>query len=92
MTTTKIRIVKKMSNESKMTIQDASNLLDKFISIIKISSKKSSVKLPSFGTFSNNLSKLRVGRNPKTMEIFEIQPFQKTHFKPSNKIKALINL
>ena len=91
MTVNKKNIAINISKKAKIPVAEASIFLDAFLSCIICNSNISSIKIPSFGTFSNNLSKSRIGRNPKTMEIYEIRPVKKLTFSSSYKIRALIN-
>ena len=50
-----------------------------------------SVKLSSFGTFSPRQKRERIGRNPKTLQEFDIKPRQKLTFRPSKEVKQNIN-
>ena len=56
-----------------------------------IKSKKSSLKIASFGTFSTKKTPERIGRNPKTKQEFIISERSKLKFTASNKLRNLIN-
>lgn len=92
MSVNKKRIIRNLSNQASIPTVDASYILDFFIETIKsnaISSKK--VKLSGFGCFCFKKTPKRVGRNPKTGESYIISELNKLNFKPSNKIKEVLN-
>ena len=53
--------------------------------------RNSVININKFGTFSYKKTPKRVGRNPKTLEEFEIKSREKLTFQVSNKIKQTIN-
>ena len=87
----KTNIVKNISKKSLVSAGDAKNILESFLSFIKIKSNIRSVKLSSFGTFSFKKTPKRLGRNPKTKDSYIIPELNKLNFKPSNKIKENLN-
>tara|TARA_B110000090_G_C13181057_1_gene369274 strand:+ start:415 stop:690 length:276 start_codon:yes stop_codon:yes gene_type:complete len=87
----KTDIVKNLTKQHKVSHQDATNILESFLSLIKIKSKFKSVKLSNFGSFSFKKTPKRLGRNPKTKDSYIIKVSNKLNFKPSNKIKDKIN-
>ena len=64
--------------------------LEKFIYILKNNSNKK-IKLSKFGTFYKKTTKARIGRNPKTKEVYPIPSKQKLSFHSSNNIKSILN-
>jgi integration host factor subunit alpha len=88
---TKTDIVKNISKKSLISTEDAKNILESFLSIIKNKSKLRSVKLSTFGSFSFKKTPKRFGRNPKTKDSYIIPELNKLNFKPSNKIKENLN-
>ena len=84
-------IAKNISRKINVTEAESKLLLNSFISIIKTKSKKSSLKIASFGTFSTKKSPQRIGRNPKTKQEFIISERSKLKFSASNKLRNLIN-
>ena len=54
-------------------------------------SKGNRIEIRDFGTFSLRLRKARTGRNPSSGEKIDIQDKYFIHFKPSKKIKQLVN-
>jgi len=49
------------------------------------------INISNFGTFKYKETPKRIGRNPKTLEHFEIKSRTRLVFKPSDKIKQTIN-
>jgi nucleoid DNA-binding protein len=88
---TKTDIVKNISKKSLISTEDAKNILESFLSIIKNKSKNGPVKLSNFGTFSFKKTPKRLGRNPKTKVSYIIPKLNRLSFKPSNKIKENLN-
>ena len=73
--------------------QISENLIEDFLSTIvsNIKSEKK-LKLSKFGTFTIRQKKSRIGRNPKTKEIKQINERKVVLFKASNDFKKLINI
>ncbi len=84
-------IAKLISDELKITTTSGTDFINTFISIIKVNSISKNIKLSNFGTFYSHKTPKRVGRNPKTKESYIIQPRVKINFKPSKKIKEVLN-
>tara|TARA_A100001011_G_C14187155_1_gene789572 strand:- start:325 stop:603 length:279 start_codon:yes stop_codon:yes gene_type:complete len=82
-------IIKK---ELKLSVDISDSLVDEFFQTIKktLRSKKN-IKLSGFGTFEMFKTKERIGRNPKTMEEFEIPAQSKVRFSPTSKAKHFLN-
>ena len=62
-----------------------------FLNLVTSKSKSRIVKISNFGTFYTKNTPQRLGRNPKTKEEFIISKRSKLFFKPSNKIRSIIN-
>jgi integration host factor subunit alpha len=84
-------IAKNLSSNTELSETESKLLVDSFINILKTKSKKSVLKIASFGTFSKKKTPQRVGRNPKTKQEFIISERSKLKFSPSNKLRNLIN-
>jgi integration host factor subunit alpha len=84
-------IAKNISSNIDLSEAESTLLVNSFINIIKIKSKKSSLKIASFGTFSTKKTPERIGRNPKTKQEFIISERSKLKFSASNKLRNLIN-
>ena len=91
MSFTKSDIAKNITLKTSISNQSAKQLLDKFIQVVVSASKKSPVKISSFGTFIRKKTPARTGRNPKTGEEFEISERSKLNLILSNIIKDKIN-
>ncbi|MDB9997765.1 HU family DNA-binding protein [Gammaproteobacteria bacterium] len=91
MSFTKSDIAKNIALKTSISNQSAKQLLDKFIQVVVSESKKSSVKLSGLGTFVRKKTPSRIGRNPKTGEVFEILKRSKLNLIVSNIIKDKIN-
>jgi len=84
-------IAKNISSSINLSEAESKLLLNSFINFIKTKSKKSSLKIASFGTFLTKKSPQRIGRNPKTKQEFIISERSKLKFSASNKLRNLIN-
>ena len=73
--------------------QISENLIEDFLFTIvtNIKSEKK-LKLSKFGTFSIRQKKSRIGRNPKTKEIKQINERKVVLFKPSSEFKKFVNI
>ena len=91
MTITKKKIAKTLSKNLSVKLENGSDIVDTFLSIIKLNSRKKLVKLSGFGTFGTKKTPHRVGRNPKTKESYIIPSINKPFFKASNKTKEILN-
>ena len=56
-----------------------------------IENKNKQINISNFGTFTFKKTPKRIGRNPKTLQEFEIRSRQKLTFKPSDEVKQNIN-
>ena len=84
-------IVKNISAEANLTNLVSTEILNCFISLIKSNSINKTIKISNFGSFFYKKTPKRVGRNPKTKEIFAIPARSKLNFLSSNKVKNLFN-
>ena len=84
-------ILKNISSKAQIPYAVSNKLLEVFLDIVRYDSRKKIIKLSNFGSFYTRNTPQRVGRNPKTKEEFIIRKRSKLFFKPSNKIKSLIN-
>ena len=91
MSFTKSDIAKNIAIKTSISNQSAKQLLNNFIQVVVSASKKSPVKIASFGTFIRKKTPTRIGRNPKTGEEFQILERSRLNLILSNKIKEKIN-
>lgn len=87
---TKKDIARKITLELNLSNQLALDILDSTLGILKKSMHKN-IKISKFGTFKTTISPKRIGRNPKTMEEYTINPYKRITFKTSNEIKKYLN-
>jgi integration host factor subunit alpha len=81
-----------LRQELNLSMEEASIFVDEFfLSLVKAINQNPRVKIAGFGTFQKFLTKARIGRNPRTMDSFSIDPKQKIKFLPTKKLKDLIN-
>ena len=73
--------------------QISENLIEEFFSLIIENLKvEKKIKISKFGTFSIRNKKSRIGRNPKTKEIKQINERKVVLFKPSKDFKKFVNI
>ena len=81
-----------LKKELKLSVDTSDSLIDEFFQAIKTTLRsKKNLKLSGFGTFEIFKTKQRMGRNPKTMEEFEIRAQNKVRFSPTSKAKYFLN-
>ena len=81
-----------LKKELKLSIETSDSLVDEFFQAIKTTLRsKKNLKLSGFGTFETFKTKDRMGRNPKTMEEFEIPAQNKVRFSSTSKAKYFLN-
>ena len=91
MTITKKDIGNSVLQKTDISSEDAKNILNSFIDLIKIHSKTKIVKIGKFGSFQFKITPKRIGRNPKNRQEFMINSFKRLAFKPSFDIKNNLN-
>ena len=81
-----------LKKELNLSVVTSDSLVDEFFHVIKTTLRsKKNIKLSGFGTFEVFKTKERMGRNPKTMEKFEIPIQNKVRFSPTSKAKYFLN-
>ena len=82
----------KLKKELSLKMETTDLLVDEFFQVLKKSLRESkTVKLSGFGTFEVFQTKPRLGRNPKTMEVFPILSRDKVRFTATKKAKSFLN-
>ena len=81
-----------LKKELKLSVDTSDSLVDEFFQAIKTTLRSNkNLKLSGFGTFETFTTKDRMGRNPKTMEEFEIPAQNKVRFSSTSKAKYFLN-
>ena len=81
-----------LKKELKLSVDTSDSLVDEFFQAIKTTLRsKKNLKLSGFGTFETFKTKDRMGRNPNTMEEFEIPAQNKVRFSSTSKAKYFLN-
>ena len=81
-----------LKKELNLSLDISDSLVDEFFQIIKITLRShKNLKLSGFGSFETFTTKERIGRNPKTMEIYKISSQSKVRFSPTSKAKYFLN-
>jgi len=84
-------ICNNISSKALISKDKSKEFLRNFLNLVTSKSKSKKVKISNFGTFYTKNTPQRFGRNPKTKEEFVISKRSKLFFKPSNKIRSIIN-
>ncbi len=90
MSVTRKDLAKNISKKLGLSQKDSLFFVQHFFKML-IDNKSSNVNINRFGTFSYKKTPKRIGRNPKTLQEFQIKSRQKLTFKPSEEIKKNIN-
>ena len=90
MNITKKKLGQELSTRLKISQNDAYDLINSFFITIKGNLNKK-IKIANFGTFTIKKTKIRIGRNPKTLEEFNISSRKKIFFSSSKKVKKELN-
>ena len=91
MNLTKKEIASLISNKLNTTNDEGLFILNSFFQILKKELQDKDIKLSKFGVFYTKKTKSRIGRNPKTMETYEIPSVKKVFFRSSKITKDILN-
>ena len=84
-------ICNNISSKALISKNSSNELFTSFLNLVSSKSKFRIIKISNFGSFYTKSTPQRLGRNPKTKEEFIISKRSKLFFKPSNKIRSIIN-
>ncbi len=90
MTVTKQDISKTISKKLGLSQKDSLFVTKHFYSFL-IKNHKNDININNFGSFKYIHTPKRIGRNPKTKEVFPIKARKKIKFIPSDTVKKIIN-
>ncbi len=90
MTVTKKDLVINISKKLGLSQKDSLFFVNSFIKSIT-SNHKLGTNINNFGSFIYKKTPKRIGRNPKTLESFEIKARKKLTFRPAEEIKKSLN-
>ena len=90
MSVTRKDLAKNISKKLGLSQKDSLFFVQEFFKILT-DYKSTNININKFGTFLYKKTPKRVGRNPKTLQEYEIRPRQKLTFKPSEEVKQNIN-
>ena len=86
----KIDLVNYLSEITGIGISESSDIIDLFFNILIDGIVQSSeLKITGLGNFSIKDKKERIGRNPKTKEVFKITSRKVISFKPAEILKKI---
>ncbi len=88
----KAQFIDKISSKTSFAKSDIERILDAALEIIQdCVSTNEDIKLVGFGTFSQKQRAARVGRNPKSGEMFKIAEDSVPHFKAGKEFKEKVS-
>tara|TARA_B100001248_G_C27383612_1_gene458456 strand:+ start:2059 stop:2331 length:273 start_codon:yes stop_codon:yes gene_type:complete len=87
---TKKDLASNISKKLRLSKKDSLFFVKYFFKAL-IENKTSNISIKNFGTFNYKKTPRRTGRNPKTLEEFEIKARKKLNFRPAEEIKKTIN-
>ena len=90
MSITKRDLSKNISEKLGLSQKDSLFFVNSFFKSI-IDNHKIGTNIQNFGSFIYKKTPKRIGRNPKTLEEFEIKARKKLTFRPAEEIKKTIN-
>ncbi len=90
MSVTKKDLASNISKKLRLSKKDSLFFVKYFFKAL-IENKTSNISIKNFGTFNYKKTPRRTGRNPKTLEEFEIKARKKLNFRPAEEIKKTIN-
>jgi len=90
LTVTKKHLVKNISKKIGLSQKDSLFFVNSFFKSI-VDNHKLGINISNFGSFIYKKTPKRIGRNPKTLEEFEIKARKKLTFRPAEEIKKSIN-
>jgi nucleoid DNA-binding protein len=90
MPVTKKDISKNIANKLGTSLNESQLILDVFLKILSSNINKP-IKISSFGRFSKYKTKMRHGRNPKTLKSYIIESREKIKLNISRKVREKFN-
>ena len=90
MTVTKKSLVTNISKKLGLSQKDSLFFVNSFFKSI-VDNHRHGVNISNFGSFIYKKTPKRIGRNPKTLERFEIKARKKLTFRPSEETKKSLN-
>jgi integration host factor subunit alpha len=87
-------MIKLQKQDTKLKKRDVSRIINMFLDILEdtvISKKENKIQLSGFGTFYIKERKPRIGRNPKTGDLYKIPTRHSLTFKPSQNFVLQVN-
>tara|TARA_Y100000768_G_scaffold387224_1_gene377807 strand:+ start:19017 stop:19289 length:273 start_codon:yes stop_codon:yes gene_type:complete len=83
-------LYQEISRKTGLSQVDSQSFVNNFFSSI-VNKSESGLSIRNFGNFFYKMTPERIGRNPKTMEVFKIKPRRKLYFNPSSQLRKDIN-
>ncbi len=87
-------VLKLQKQDVKLKRKDVNRIINLFLDLLEdviISKKEDKIQLSGFGTFYIKKRQPRVGRNPKTGDVYKIPARYSLSFKPSQNFVMQIN-
>ena len=84
-------LINNLSKETGLSFNYSKKLINDLIQLLIINIKDNDLRLKNLGSFILVSKKKRIGRNPKTLEEFEISARKSLIFNPSKNLLEKIN-
>jgi len=87
-------MIKLQKQDTKLKKRDVARIINMFLDILEdtiVSKKENKIQLSGFGTFYIKERKPRIGRNPKTGDLYKIPIRYSLTFKPSQNFILQVN-
>ncbi len=84
-------IINNLSKETGLSLNYSKKLINDLIQLFILNIKDNDLRLKNLGSFILVSKKKRIGRNPKTLEEFEISARKSLIFTPSKNLLEKIN-
>ncbi|MBO4368988.1 MAG: integration host factor subunit beta [Desulfovibrio sp.] len=89
---TKSELIKKLSNESDISVEEANVIVETFLDLVKINLLEGNrIEIRGFGSFKVKEYEGYTGRNPKTGESVTVKAKRLPFFRAGKELKELIN-
>lgn len=88
----KSELIKALSEQKKMHVDDATNVVSAFVDSVKEALLRGDrVEIRGFGSFKIKDYEGYTGRNPKTGTVVQVKPKKLPFFRPGKELKEFIN-
>tara|TARA_Y200000002_G_scaffold359589_1_gene343974 strand:+ start:176 stop:469 length:294 start_codon:yes stop_codon:yes gene_type:complete len=84
-------LINNLTKKTGLSLNYSKKIINDLIELLIINIKNNDLRLKNLGSFNLVLKKKRIGRNPKTLEKFEISARKSLIFTPSKNLLEKLN-